>query len=70
MFVHDALWYKLPEVKVDIMEDEEEEEEAEEEGEVAVALATATLWNSSNKSHVCCSTLLAAAEMTSILSLK
>jgi hypothetical protein len=66
MFVHHTLWHKLPEVIVDIMEDEEgEEEEAEEE--VAVALAKATLWKSSNRSHVWCRTHLAAAVITSIL---
>lgn len=53
---------------MDIIEDEEEEEEAE--AEAAVALAKATLWKLSNKSHVWCSTLLAAAVMTSILSSK
>jgi Mg/Co/Ni transporter MgtE len=65
MFVHHTFWYILPEVIVDIIEDEEDEE-----AEAAVALARATLWKSSNKSHVWCSTLLAAAVMTSILSSK
>ena len=63
MYVHmQPCTCKLPEAIVDIMEDEEEEE-----AEAAVALAKATLWKSSNRLHVWCSTLLAAAVMTSIL---